>query len=386
MSFPRRACVAVVAAGLAACRTSGPHLDPISASAPLRFAGEYIMAPAALAPVPRFGGISGLASREGGRELLAIADDRDNSRMYRFRVEGTPPNLTIELTATILLQPAAGAPAKLDPEGIAVGRNGHIFIASEGFSNQQPRLPPAILEYSKAGKFLGQVSLRPRFVPTPTGPVTSGVRDNAAFESLTTTRDGRLFTAVELPLVQDSDAVTFGPGSRTRLLEFRWSAGHFEPAREFAYDIDGMPRPPFVPTLAINGLVELLALGGDEFLSLERGYTESENRAESLNRIRIFRLSLTGATDVSAIDSLRTATDVTPVRKTLLLDLKDVSGLSPALTALDNFEGMTWGPTLPDGHPQLLLVSDNNFSPRQKTAFLSFAAAPALRRGENPFR
>jgi hypothetical protein len=184
---------------------------------------------------------------------------------------------------------------------------------------------------------------------------------------------------VELPLVQDSDAITFGPGSRTRLLEFRATGGRFAPAREFAYDIDGIPQPSFVPSVAINGIVELLALGGDEFLSLERGYAESENRAQSLNRIRIFRISLAGATDVSAIESLRAFGDVVPVRKTLVLDLNDVAGLSPTLAALDNFEGMTWGPALPDGRPQLLLVSDDNYSRRQVTAFLSFAADAALR-------
>jgi len=40
---------------------------------------------------------------------------------------------------------------------------------------------------------------------------------------------------------------------------------------------------------------------------------------------------------------------------------------------LDNVEGMTIGPTLPDGRRSLVLVSDNNFAAAQFTQFLAFA-------------
>jgi hypothetical protein len=52
--------------------------------------------------------------------------------------------------------------------------------------------------------------------------------------------------------------------------------------------------------------------------------------------------------------------------------LKDVKGLSPELAGLDNFEGMAFGPALADGSRSLLVVSDDNFSPRQRTSFLIF--------------
>ena len=40
-------------------------------------------------------------------------------------------------------------------------------------------------------------------------------------------------------------------------------------------------------------------------------------------------------------------------------------------TKVDNVEGMSFGPTLPDGHTSLILVSDNNFSTSQhKTQFI----------------
>jgi hypothetical protein len=41
----------------------------------------------------------------------------------------------------------------------------------------------------------------------------------------------------------------------------------------------------------------------------------------------------------------------------------------------DNVEGMTLGPTLPDGRRSLILVSDHNFAGSQFTQFLLFALA-----------
>ena len=58
---------------------------------------------------------------------------------------------------------------------------------------------------------------------------------------------------------------------------------------------------------------------------------------------------------------------VRAAKKTLLFDL-DTLGIP-----LDNVEGMTLGPTLPDGRRALVLVSDNNFAANQFTQFLLFA-------------
>ena len=58
---------------------------------------------------------------------------------------------------------------------------------------------------------------------------------------------------------------------------------------------------------------------------------------------------------------------VRPAKKTLLLDLRTLG------IPLDNVEGMTIGPNLPDGRRSLVLVSDNNFAASQFTQFLLFA-------------
>jgi hypothetical protein len=118
--------------------------------------------------------------------------------------------------------------------------------------------------------------------------------------------------------------------------------------------------------------VELIATSGTDLLALERSYVaRKEQKDVGVNHIRIFRVSLAGATDVSALDSLANAS-VTPARKTLVLDLSQVTGLSPELAALENFEAMAFGPRLTDGRLSLVLASDDNFRASQRTSFLLF--------------
>ena len=88
----------------------------------------------------------------------------------------------------------------------------------------------------------------------------------------------------------------------------------------------------------------------------------------------MYRVSLIGATDVSPLESLKGHPEIVAVTKTLLTDLSEVEGLSRELApTLDNFEGLAFGPRLPDGRASLLVVSDDNFSEAQRTWFLLFA-------------
>ena len=356
---------------LSACAGRTPSAE-IPPAAPLALTAEFVVSPPApnVRGMDRFGGLSGLAPIGDGAEVYAIADDRESPRFYRLRVNWAAG--TIERIGAVPLREDAGAPAELDPEGIALTGDGRLFISSEGVGNREPRLPPAIVEYTTDGRFVRQLAVRPRFLPTATGALTRGVRENAGFESLTIAPDGRtLYTANEVPLVQDGPADAFAPGARIRILEYVAKGDTFVPAREFAYDIAPVEPQPFAAAYAVNGVVELLALGDGELLALERGYAEAANRTQSINRIRLFRVSLAGATDVSSLDTLQGAAAVTPVRKTLVLDLNTTAGLSERLQGLDNFEGLALGPPAGGARP-LLVVSDDNFNPRQVTAFLFF--------------
>jgi len=108
--------------------------------------------------------------------------------------------------------------------------------------------------------------------------------------------------------------------------------------------------------------VELLALDQrGNFLSLERSASLDGFQAQ------IFEVAIDGATDTSRIASLRGNLDNTmPLSKRRILDLATLE------ISLDNLEGMTFGPYLPDGSRTLILVSDSNFREEQKTQFLWF--------------
>ena len=325
-----------------------------------------------------FGGISGLTTRDEGRTIFGISDARFGGRIYGFTLEDVGGSLRVRTVSGTSLS-MAPEDSRPDTEGIALLPDGTFAVSAEGtgpVESGDPRLPPSIGIYGRHGNFVRRLEIPEKFIPERTGSATRGARGNSGFESLTLSPDGaRLFTAVETALIQDGDAPTFEAGSRTRILEFEARGNTYERSREFAYDIDPVQRPPYATRTAINGLVELLAVNRTTLLALERGYVEHRaDPAQHGSRIRLFRVSLAGATDVSALESLKGRTDVIPATKTLLVDLSEVQGLSRELApGLDNFEGMTFGPRLPDGRASLLLVSDDNFNQDQRTWFLLFA-------------
>ena len=323
-----------------------------------------------------FGGISGL-TRNGRAPgaVFGISDAQRGGRIYPFTLRTDGATLTVVTGDPVFLEAPPGEPAPADFEALGMLPGGGFLVASEG-STREPRRPPSIEQYGQHGDFVGTLPVRGRYAPEVTGPMTRGARGNAGFESLAIATDGHtFFTAVETALVQDGEPAGFDRGTPTRVLEYRMRKGRFEPAREFVYELAPVQRPAFTPGFFINGLVELLVIDSTTLLALERGYAESAaDSSVGMNDIRIYRVSLTGATDVSGLDSIKDRTDIVPVRKSLVLDLKDVPGLDTALApSLDNFEGMAFGPRLADGRPTLVLVSDDNFSPRQRTWFLEFA-------------
>lgn len=96
-------------------------------------------------------------------------------------------------------------------------------------------------------------------------------------------------------------------------------------------------------------------------------------------RKSIHLIDTDGATDVSDVASLPAGAlpgDITPVSKTLFIDLLDPDfGL--AATIPEKIEGLTWGPDPPDGRHLLYVISDNDLSDTLATQLLAFAIEPS---------
>jgi hypothetical protein len=218
---------------------------------------------------------------------------------------------------------------------------------------------PSIREVSLDGRTLRSLPVPDLFLAGR----GKGIRSNLGFESLTLAPGGdALWTANERALQQDASEDLAGP-SPVRLLRYERRDGGFVPEAQFVYEVEPLKQKAGAG-FQIRGLSDLLALPGGDLLALEREFVEGRGFA-----IQIFRISLAGATDVSGLETLA-GKSWTPVGKTLVYDFAR-SGLVP-----DNIEGMAFGPQLSDGARTLVLVSDNNFNPLEKTQIVALRLRP----------
>ncbi len=344
----------------------------------LDFLGDYTLPKMKFQNTP-VGGLSALAYDRQRNLFYALSDDRSDLAPARFytlklaldQTHPTAPTIqqiTVEGVTTITGEDGKPYPkGEVDPEGIVLSPLDTLFISSEGVARKG--IAPFIREFDReTGAWKRSLPLPERFVPVlEEGQQTQGVGDNLGFEALTLNMSGgstvavepfRLFTATESALVQDADADHPQQGaSRNRMLHYSVDPNLSVLVSEQMYEMD----PPPSGTVG-HGLTEILAIDqGGHFLSLERSFGATGFS------VKLFQLTTGGATDTSAIASFKgTLRGVQPIRKKLLLDLAELG------IPLDNLEGMAFGPRLADGSTSLLLVSDDNFSPRQVPQFLFF--------------
>ena len=336
-------------------------------STELEFVGQQIFPTATQFQGTTFGGLSGIAYDERRDVFYVLSDDQVGARFYTLRigVAGTAPD--VQILAVTTLRDGSGqpfAPLSLDPEGLALTRDGTLVITSEGFANRL--IDPWVREFRLDGSQLDSLPVPSAFLPNAAG--TRGVRQNLGFESAGTPPNGRfVFTGTEAALVQDGPPATVAASSPARILSYNLQRRKLD--RQYVYWTDPIAEPPVPATqFAVSGLVELLPLNNQHLLAMERSF--SVGAPGTGNTIKLYNVALPGADNVNGFDSLATLLDgIRPVEKTLLLNLA-VLGIP-----LDNVEGMTFGPDLPDGRRSLILVSDNNFSPAAFTQFLLFAVS-----------
>ncbi len=328
------------------------------------------------------GGISAIAYDVGRDRLYALSDNRDRPRFYTFKLTDlTSPSLSVE--AVTYLKDAQGnpyAPGLLDPEGMALTPSNTLLISSEGSPRRQ--VAAAVGEYDlSTGQLKTNLPIPERYLfdsllssaaegssQTDKDQIltqTQGVQENLSFEALAINVSSgtggvyepyRLFVATEGPLLQDLD---FAPDIpyKNRLLHYTIDPYQTTFISEHLYEMD------LAPTGAVlHGLSEIAVLDrGGHFLGLERSFGFQGFA------LKLYQLASGGATDISAIASLQGDTSgISPIRKQLVLDFATLP------VALQNYEAMTFGPTLPGGSKSLIIMSDDNFDPDQETSLLVF--------------
>jgi len=347
----------------------------------LDFLGEYRLPADTVFEDTPVRGLSALAYDRQGDRFYVLSDDRSEfapARFYTMKLnlsqeagEVAIAGVDIEKVTTLLGEDGEHfAQGTIDPEGLALSPRQTVFVSSEGVASEG--IPPFIDEFDLAtGEWQQHLPIPERYIPQTVEGQPQGVQNNLGFEALTLNPGGfstawlepfRLFAATESALEQDrrssNSDETQSPERPNYSRFLHYLIGNELPVliSEHLYPND-LP-----PLLTVNGLTELVVLDqGGHFLSMEHSFGIAGAGA------RIFELATGGATDTSGIPKLSGDLSVIePIRKRLLLDLADL-GIS-----LDNLEGMTLGPQLPDGTQSLLLVSDDNFNPNQFTQFLLF--------------
>lgn len=374
MPLPRLAVVlATIVAAAAALAAPAGAVDPQARTPELQFRGQAVIPTGATFAGTEVGGLSSITYDADRDRYYVLSDDRSQlapARFYTVRIglDGSFDAGDVHIQDVTTLEAPGGGPyppLALDPEGLALTRDGELVLTSEGDTSRL--IDPFVRLYDLGGHLLGSLAVPSPFLPT--ADRSSGVRNNLAFEPATVAPNGSVFfTGTENALFQDGPAATVSSGSPSRLLRYDLQTGRLD--RQYLYVTDPVAEPPVPATaFAVNGLVELLALNNEFVLAMERSF--SVGVPGTGNEIKLYRIALPGADDVNGLDSLAGLLGtIRPAQKTLLFDLGTLG------IPLDNVEGMTLGPVLPDGRRALVMVSDNNFARSQFTQFLLFALGP----------
>ncbi|HVL11515.1 MAG TPA: esterase-like activity of phytase family protein [Gemmata sp.] len=300
---------------------------------------------------------SALAYTGHGNEYVVAADsgpkgDRFECRAHRMTIGVTPGDaqpVKLNLTDTTFLKDKDGKQflgAQPDPEGIRIGRGGDIFISDE--------LGPFVRQFDKtSGKFVEDFAVPGHF---------RNRQENRGMEGLAISPDGaKLYGTMQSPLIQDGGGV-IKKGQRTgtncRILEIDIANGS---TREFVYQLADPD----------HSVCEILAVNDTTFLVLER----DAGGGEEAKFKKVFRIGLADAIpDPKAkLPTDRLPATIQPVKKTPFLDLLAEEFGIAGRSCPDKFEGLAFGPDLPDGRHLLLVTTDTDTEARQPFRVYAFA-------------
>ncbi len=348
----------------------------------LIFRGEYDIPHNQSFKSTTIGGLSGIDYDPEGKIFYLISDDRsaiNPVRFYTAKIVIANNRIdTVEFVSVQTLFQENGQPypsikqdhsLTVDPESIRYNPlNGQLIWTSEGERALKPDhnilSNPSIFIADANGKYAGTFPTPPNLVMSVSG---NGPRQNGTLEGITFDDNFKtLYATLEEPRYEDgprADVLT----TLSWIRIYQYNTETKKNTAQYAYQLDPVSFPANPPTaFKVNGVSEILALGGNKLLTVERSYSTGRLSCS----VKIFVADLSEADDISKAKSLKENPPLHPVQKKLLLNMDELN------LYVDNIEGVTFGPLLPNGHSTLLFVSDNNFSPFEKMQFLLFEVIP----------
>ncbi len=319
------------------------------------------------------GGLSAIDYDEKTNQYYMVCDDRSSlnpARFYKAKIAISQNKIdTVIFTQLSYLKDVNGKtypgtkenPYKTpDPESIRYNPNSKLLVwSSEGENAIRGKdsilINPSVYFVTPNGKFKDSVSMPSNLYMSfkEKGPRQNGVLEGMSYADNYKT----LMVNVEEPLQEDGPRADLQPnGAMIRFYQFDMQTK--KPTHQYAYELSPVvyaPNP--INEYKINSVPEFLWIGNNQLLVLERSYSTGRIPCS----IRIFLADYNQATDVSTFTSLKAPAQYQPMKKTLLMNLDELGIYT------DNIEGISFGPVLPNGNRSILLVSDNNFSPIQKS-------------------
>ena len=309
----------------------------------------------------KIGGLSSLYYSEEEKELYALSNDQgtfNKPRFYKFSLSLKKGEMKLEPKAIYFLKSRDPKTLKLslsNLQAMAPLPWGNFLISSFGNNNGKPRIVPQILDVKPNGEVVREFPIPNNFIPEK-----SGWQNNAGFKGLAAgPSKSFLIAAMAKPLAQDLKVAdqfkdpNLGQAGWVRFLRYEMpEAWVIRSTREYKYPLDA--------TMEGGGVSQVLLLDEHRMLVMERSVlTSAKTDLEFQVRIFLVDLSLAGKTPV--------------LQKTLVLDLVRALSQMKSPQKVENYEGMTLGPSLEGGQKTLLLVSDDNFVRKQRTHFVAFA-------------
>ncbi|WP_316734982.1 esterase-like activity of phytase family protein [Pedobacter aquatilis] len=348
----------------------------------IKFLDEYVMPIDVQFKGTAVGGLSGIDYDIKNNRYYLISDDPSQfspARIYTANINIQNNKIdTVEINGLIpILQesgeqyPKLGTVKSLKADGESVRfnpKNNQLIWSNEGerlFKNGDSLIiQPALTFISADGKFIDTIPLPKGFHFTKG---ENGPRKNALFEGVTYADNYKtLYASLEEPLYQDGRSAAFGfNGALTRILKFDVKSK--ENTAQYAYNLGELPVEPTVQSdWNVNGISEILAINSHTLLVMERAWAKGH---DDHTFIKLFLVDLNGSENV--IDNASFVKNPpNALKKKLLFDFDTIG------KHIDNFEGITFGPNLPNGHKTLIFCVDNNFSKSQTQQFFLFEVEP----------